>query len=142
MPFRPMCRTRTMWLDQGSVGLTVVLPLLCVCANVQMYLAIVVLGALHGLVFLPVLLSLVGPPSTHRRKGWAHLFAAADTHADDDEPWRNHGKSADAAYGASPAFTDISMQPDRPASQDLPSPSSPSDVHAQQHAYQHAYPHL
>ncbi|CAH8338602.1 unnamed protein product [Eruca vesicaria subsp. sativa] len=31
----------------------------------QMYLALVIIGFLHGLVFLPVILSLVGPPQIH-----------------------------------------------------------------------------
>ncbi|CAH2075793.1 unnamed protein product [Thlaspi arvense] len=31
----------------------------------QMYLALVIIGFLHGLVFLPVILSLVGPPQLH-----------------------------------------------------------------------------
>ncbi|RVX12081.1 Niemann-Pick type C-related protein 1 [Vitis vinifera] len=31
----------------------------------QMYLALVLIGFLHGLVFLPVILSMIGPPSMH-----------------------------------------------------------------------------
>lgn len=33
----------------------------------QMYLALVIIGFLHGLIFLPVILSLFGPPSIHVR---------------------------------------------------------------------------
>lgn len=46
-------------------------------------------GSLHGLMFLPVLLSLVGPPSLlqPRRKGWVSFFSAVDERGVDDEPW-------------------------------------------------------
>ena len=49
--------------------------------------AIVVLGCLHGLVFLPVLLSLVGPPSLSKKRGWRSFFGMTDARGLDDGRW-------------------------------------------------------
>lgn len=57
-----------------------------------------VLGSLHGLVFLPVLLSLVGPPSLLRRKkGWITFFSAVDGDGVDDDHWTTNKEESDVS---------------------------------------------
>lgn len=61
---------------------------------------VVILGSLHALVFLPVLLSLVGPPSLSRKNNgsggekskWRGFFSVVDAEGVDDDVWVRSGR--------------------------------------------------
>lgn len=106
----------------------------------RMYLLEVLLATAHGLVFLPVLLSLVGPPSLaksavrRRARGkhdrWKGFFQAVDQEGIDDDEWiQPKQQPSDQPEGIS----ELSMQPasdlhdatDREGHTDFPAPNAP-----------------
>jgi hypothetical protein len=75
-------------------------------------------------VFLPVLLSLVGPPSLlQRRKGWVSFFSAVDEGGVDEEVW-NAGPEGDSSKQRPQPPSHVLVQPSAP--QPSVSPTSPA----------------
>lgn len=77
-------------------------------------------------MFLPVLLSLIGPPSLYKRRtGWVGFFSAADERGLDDGRW---SRSAAEISMQSPHHSEAAYAP--PSFQPSPSPNARVNVNA------------
>lgn len=69
----------------------------------RMYFLLLVLGTLHGLIFLPVLLATFGPPPLQKQRGgWATFFAVTESDTNDTQGDEQRGKMTHAKQPTSP----------------------------------------